>query len=140
MADKTPSTVTAESSRLSIRLPLSIGGMILIALVAYFYFQKAVVDLRLHSADEQTAIFEDMREKVEKSDDPIQGAEFLEYALGYYPSGTKQVAGSPLDQIVERARRTAVREMIEILRKKTGQDFGDDPQRWIKGLKLPKKQ
>ena len=60
---------------------------------------------------------------------------YLEYALWYYPSGTKQTKGSGLDQVVERARQCAVREIIEILRSRTRKDFGDDPRRWIEGLR-----
>ena len=60
---------------------------------------------------------------------------YLEYALWYYPSGTKQTKSSRLDRVVERARRCAVREIIAILRSRTGRDFGDDPRRWIDGLR-----
>jgi len=33
---------------------------------------------------------------------------------------------------VQQARTNAVRDIIEYLRKKTGDDLGDDPQKWIK--------
>ena len=46
----------------------------------------------------------------------------------------KQTEGSALDRVVERARQSAVREIIAILRSRTGKDFGDDPRRWIEGL------
>jgi hypothetical protein len=58
--------------------------------------------------------------------------ELLEYVVSYYPSGTKQTAGSRLDKIVERARQSTIREMISALRKRSGQDFGDDPQAWLR--------
>jgi hypothetical protein len=60
---------------------------------------------------------------------------FLEYAPRYYPSGTKQTKGSRLDRLLERARQCAVREIIAILRSRTGEDFGDDPRRWTEGLR-----
>ena len=66
--------------------------------------------------------------------DAKQGAQYLEYLLNYYPSGTKQVQGSGLDLIVERARENAIREILVDFRKKTGRDYGDDPQVWIKNL------
>jgi hypothetical protein len=34
--------------------------------------------------------------------------------------------------MVEQARASAIREIIAELRKKTGEDLGDDPEVWIK--------
>jgi hypothetical protein len=84
-------------------------------------------------ADEQTAIFDQMRRQTAESATVDVG--YLEYTLRYYPSGTKQTKGSSLDRVVERARQCAVREIIEILRSRTGRDFGDNPRRWIEGLR-----
>jgi hypothetical protein len=72
-----------------------------------------------------------MRRQTAESESADVG--YLEYALSYYPSGTKQTEGSALDRVVERARQSAVREIIAILRFKTGKDFGGDPRRWIDG-------
>jgi hypothetical protein len=58
----------------------------------------------------------------------------LDYVVGYDPSGTKQAAGSPLDLMVERSRHAAVARIVAALRKKTGQDYGDDPRAWIRAL------
>ena len=84
-------------------------------------------------ADEQTAIFDQMRRQTEES--VVVNVDYLEYTLSYYPSGTKQTNGSPLDRVVERARWCAVREIIGILRSRTHKEFGDDPRRWIDGLR-----
>ncbi len=84
-------------------------------------------------ADEQTAIFDQMRRQTAEA--AAVDVSYLEYALWYYPSGTKQTKGSGLDRVVERARQCAVREIIEILRSRTRKDFGDDPRRWIEGLR-----
>jgi hypothetical protein len=84
-------------------------------------------------ADEQTAIFEEMRSLTQES--AAADVRYLEYALWCYPSGSKQIEGSGLDRVVERARRCAVREIIAILRSRTGRDFGDDPWRWIEGMR-----
>jgi hypothetical protein len=34
--------------------------------------------------------------------------------------------------VIKRARTNAVRDIIDYLRKRTGDDLGDDPQKWIK--------
>jgi hypothetical protein len=80
-----------------------------------------------------------MRVKAAQSD-PSEAVPYLVYALSYYPSGSKQVKGSRLDRIVERARDNAVSAIIADLRKRTGQDFGDNPQRWIDELKSQKQK
>jgi hypothetical protein len=84
-------------------------------------------------ADEQTATFDQMRRQTAES--AAVDVSDLEYALWYYPSGTKQTKGSRLDRVVERARQGAMREIIGILRSRTRKDFGDDPRRWIEGLR-----
>ncbi len=56
---------------------------------------------------------------------------FLESAHNYYPSGTKQTAGSPLDRTVERSRSNAERQIIAMLREITGADLGLNPNAWI---------
>jgi hypothetical protein len=92
-----------------------------------------IKDVRIAFADEQTAIFEQMRRETAGSAAVDVG--YLEYTLWYYPPGSKQTEGSRLDRVVERARQSAVREIIAILRFRTGKDFGDDPRRWIDGLR-----
>src|SRR5438105_15566668 len=77
-----------------------------------------LVPLTIHVsfADDQTEIFEEMRAKAVSAADPHEAAGYLEYAVNYYPSGTKQDSGSRLDRVVERARRSAIREIIAHLR------------------------
>jgi hypothetical protein len=113
------------------------GVILLISFAACRQFESISTGVRIRFADDQTAIFEQMRSMVEGSD-AAKAADYLSYTLDYYPSGTKQAAGSPLDRVVERARRSALREMIALLRTKTGQDFGDEPRRWIEELRRPK--
>ena len=114
---------------------LIIGLMVLLVLTAAagasLLWELTWLQVRTAFAAEQTEIFEEMRTKALRLG-PSQSAECLEYAVNYYPSGSKQEVGSRLDQIVERQRTSAVRDIIAHLRSKTGQDFGDDPQAWIK--------
>ena len=88
------------------------------------------MSLRLAFAEEQTQIFDEMRTKARHSP-PKEAVLSLQYVVRYYPSGTKQVQGSRLDLIVERARQNAINEIIASLRTKMGRDLGDDPERWI---------
>jgi len=84
-------------------------------------------------ADEQTAIFDEMRRLTQES--AAADVRYLDYTLWYYPSGSKQTKGSGLDRVVERARQCAMREIIAILRSRTGKDFGDDPRQWVEGMR-----
>lgn len=110
-----------------------IVALLLGGLLVYWLIDDLWTRMQIGLAEAQTAIFEQMRQQVADSDAIEVGC--LEYVVVYYPSGTKQTAGTPLDRVVERARRSTVREIIATLRTKTGEDFGDDPRRWIEGLK-----
>jgi hypothetical protein len=110
---------------------------IIFAVLVGGYLATLPLRLRIALADEQTAIFDDMRVKAERAD-ATETLGYLEYTLGYYPSGTKQIEGSQLDRIVERARQNALREIIAALRARTGKDFGDDPQHWLDELREAK--
>jgi hypothetical protein len=100
-------------------------------LCGWLLWTRAWLDLEVAFAAEQTVIFNDMRAKALASSNPIEIAGYLQYAVGYYPSGTKQQTGSRIDQIVERSRANSIREIVAHLRTISGQDFGDDPQQWI---------
>jgi hypothetical protein len=119
------------------RLALAVGlglvvGLMLI-LLGKCYYENFLLSLRVAFAEDQIEIFDEMRTRALQSP-PAEAVEFLEYVVEYYPSGTKQVPGSPLDRIVERARQNAIKEIIASLRDKTGRDYGDDPKRWIAEL------
>ncbi|MCX6871078.1 MAG: hypothetical protein NTY84_10715 [Verrucomicrobia bacterium] len=82
-------------------------------------------------ADEQTRIFDAMQMQSHQSSKPRDIAESLEYVVWYYPSGTKQEAGSRLDRVVERHRKAVVRDIVAHLRSVTNQDLGERPEPWI---------
>jgi hypothetical protein len=107
--------------------------VLLSSFAVYRQIESVVTGLHIAFAEEQTAIFEQRREQAQQAN-AVDARGYLEYVVNYYPSGTKQVPGSRLDQVVERSRRGAVREIIASLRSKVHQDFGDDPERWIKKL------
>lgn len=94
-------------------------------------WQHGWLHVRVSFAEEQTEIFEAMRTKALEANDAKTAAECLNYVVNYYPSGSKQEAGTKMDSIVERARTAAVREIIADLRGKTGENLGEDPDAWI---------
>lgn len=103
----------------------------LLVLNGYFFWSYGLLRIRVEFAGDQTRIFEDMRTQAMQSDAAV-AVGCLEYVVGYYPSGTKQVTGSPLDLMVERERALAVRDIVALLRTKTGQDLGESPEGWIR--------
>jgi len=112
---------------------LCVGLALMLILLGMCYYDHVPLSLRVAFAEDQTQIFDESRTKALQSP-PTEAVKSLEYVVEYYPSGTKQVPGSRLDRIVERARQNATREIIASLRTKTGRDYGDDPKRWIAEL------
>jgi hypothetical protein len=110
------------------------AALLFLVLCALF-IKYATLVVHVAFADEQTEIFEDMRERAFKSAGPTEAVGYLEYTINYYPSGTKQENDSRLDRIVERTRRSIVREIIIHLREQTREDLGNDPQVWIDRFK-----
>jgi hypothetical protein len=95
------------------------------SLVSYLH-----LNLRVTLANDQTrriVVHRDQALALKKED----GIGSLWWIVNEYPSGTKQIKGSVLDQMVERQRAAAVHEVLAHLRKETGQNFGDDPNVWI---------
>jgi hypothetical protein len=118
----------AGSKRLTISLQVVAAlSAALAAWLAWGYFR---LELEVSFADDQTAIFEEMRLQAWQGD-AAAAAGCLRYVVGYYTSGTKQRAGSRLDRMVERERARAVKQIITRLRTLTGQDLGEEPDVWI---------
>ena len=115
--------------RLSVAL--GIACFVLLALSGWLFWNDGWLTIHVAYASEQAQIFEDMRAKALKSG-ITEAADCLRYVVFYYPSGTKQEAGSKLDRIVERERDNAARAIISYLRARTNEDLGDDPENWIK--------
>ena len=60
---------------------------------------------------------------------PREAVQMLETIATLPPRRTNHA--SPVLRMVERERDRDVRDVIEYLRKKTGEDLGDDPAKWI---------
>jgi hypothetical protein len=101
-----------------------------------FFWKFGMLQIRVAWAGSQVEIFSDMSRKAAASGAP-EAVEYLEYVVGYYPSGTKQVSGSTLDRMVETSRARAIQEIIMHLRSKTGEDLGTNAEPWL--LKFSRK-
>ena len=115
------------------RWMIAVAVVVILLGVGFCMISHMRTSVQIGFADEQTAVFDQMRRQTAEA--AAVDVRYLEYTLGYYPSGTKQTIGSGLDRMVERARQCAVREIIQILRFRTRKEFGDNPGRWIEGLK-----
>ncbi len=119
---------TSTDKRLTImRWTARVGLAILFVALLLSY---GLLWLRAGFADEQTRNFEMSRNKALQSD-AAGAASCLDFVVYYYPSGTKQEAGSGLDRTVERVRRSAIRDIIAHLRTLTGEDLGESPEPWV---------
>ena len=121
--------MTVASSR---RLIQAMTAVVVFLLVLHckLYWDYGRLKIQVAFASEQIAIFDAMRSAALQSD--LAGAAGkLQYVVWYYPSGSKQQTGSRLDQIVERERTNAVKQILTYLKTKTGEDLGNDPQKWI---------
>jgi hypothetical protein len=114
--------------RLTIILIIACAGLIVLSSSLFWHYGWLKVQVAF--ANEQTKIFGELRTQALNSD-ITNAAGCLAYVVSYYPSGSKQDADSRLDRIVERDRALAVQDIISFLRKKTGEDLGDNPQPWI---------
>src|SRR4051794_13622386 len=85
--------------------------LVLALLCGWLGWRFAGQSLEVVFADEQTAVFEEMTTRALRSH-PAEAADCLQYVVSYYPSGSKQRAGTRLDRLVERQRARAVREII----------------------------
>ena len=111
-------------------IALSVVCLGLLVLSGHLFWKFGLLSIQVAFASAQTKIFGEMR-KLAFHSSPEQAVSYMNYAINYYPSGTKQESGSKLDVIVERERRTVVRDIIAYLRTKTGEDLGDDPDLWV---------
>lgn len=122
--------MTTETQR---RLTIGLGvlSLILLALAVWLFAESAMLHFRVVMADGDTDIHAQMLEEARATKNPAKAAQCLSYLVSYYPSGSKQVAGSKLDRVVERCRRSSALVIIAHLRVLTSQDLGDKPEAWI---------
>lgn len=100
-------------------------------LCGYLFLSLTDLRIRVAFASDQVEVIEAMQKRALNAS-VGSAANDLEYAVRYYPSGTKQEVGSPLDRVVEFARGMAVKDIISYLRRETGDELGEDPEPWIR--------
>jgi len=55
----------------------------------------------------------------------------LEFTMGYYKAHSNTLSRCPMLQFVNNEYDRMIRDVIKLLKKETGQDYGDDPNSWI---------
>ena len=118
---------SSQQTRYCCSYPFCTG---LVVLSVCLFWRYGLLRTRIAFAVEQTQIFEEMRLRVLQTP-PSEAAGCLQYVVCYYPSGTKQQAGSSLDRMVERERQRVVSDIMDYLRAKTGEDLGKELHAWI---------
>ena len=104
---------------------------VLVIVIGYQGVSYLRLRVEAANAEWQTRSFDELRMLALK-ENATGAVGCLEHLLIDYPSGTKQRHGSHLDHAVERHRAAVAREIIAHLRRTTGEDFGDDPEAWIR--------
>lgn len=127
MGDITRAMSTKPGNRVGI--DLSVAVLLLGALLVWETWGYFRLYLEAALADGQTQTFDEARTKALTSD-AAAAAGLLEYVTIYYPLGSKQRSDSNLDLVVERHRDLVIRDIIQYLRQKTGEDLGDRPDAW----------
>ncbi len=100
---------------------IAISSIVILGMiVAWLAYQSSKAILQAAFAEEQVRIFYAMRDQA-RSSSPVQAVESLEYAMDYYPSGTKQSLGSRLDRLVESVRADVCQQIMGELNNRTGE-------------------
>jgi hypothetical protein len=106
----------------------SLLSVALLALAGYFAIKSA------NHQDEEQGAWSEIRDYGKWRDAALQsepeGAAWMLQIITTSPRRTTN-SPSPLVRIIERERERDVRDVIEYLRRKTGEDLGDDPAKWI---------
>ncbi len=90
-----------------------IAIVLLSVLTCFAWWEYLDIRIRSALAEEQTQFFDEMVQQGFQRKTGEEIAADIEAVRFYYPSGSKQRAGSHLDRMVERARTHAIRELEE---------------------------
>lgn len=126
-----PPELSAKWSRTT-RLAISALAILGLCFFAYAALQFLWRNEQLKHADGLTAYFERLVEEVRNGDRDLEATIRAFNSVDWeYGPGAVQTPGSHIDNLVERYRRSAKRELHAHLRERTGVDLGEDPQDWL---------
>ncbi len=117
-----------EYKRLSIVLASLV--IVLLGLLLSMSFKHGIARLDVKRANDKIDWFERMRASASKSDLQFGVQCLQDVAVLHNPTNGYHRL-SLMDDLVERERQRAIRDIIAVLRTKTGANLGDDPQKWI---------
>jgi hypothetical protein len=111
---------------------LAIASIVLLISLVYSFDQHAALQSEIRYANDITLMFEDRSRDARKAG--VSEAADILWQL-HFPSfqwdGKPEPFHGFVARLVERERRGRVRDVINCLRFKTGEDLGDDPEPWI---------
>lgn len=129
----TPPPPELPASR-SMAQRLAIWALVIFGLCffAYAAVQFLWRNEQLKHADALTRRFEQLVDETRNGDRDLEAAIGALVSVDWeYGPGAVQTPGSNIDNLVERYRRSAKREILSNLRERTGVDLGEDPQAWL---------
>lgn len=112
---------------------------LLVLLFAGCFYELAQLSLESAAASQEVQIFIEAQNKALASETG-EAVEQLKHMISHYPSGSKLRKGSKHDRIVEAVRSNVVQRILIHLQSTTGQNHGNDPQKWIDSLNDQKAQ
>jgi hypothetical protein len=112
---------------------LAVGIVLLLGLVWQLNLKLHMALLDARESEQSTWV--EVRELDKCRDralqaEPQKAVEYLDMLDQSPPREWTARRGNP-GRVIEIERASAIREVIAYLRKKTGEDLGDDPKRWI---------
>ena len=105
---------------------------VLSALLLFTFVKFGMHMIHVELGKGQVEMFYRMKADALQSDSVERMIFCLDFIHTCYPSGTKQTKGTRMDSIVENVRTEVMGDIVSALRMKTGEDYGDDPVKWIK--------
>lgn len=107
-------------------------NLILVGIAAWSFVQYRMVVWDQTSTWGVVASWEGSRRAALHSE-PNRAAAMLDFIS----SQPARRDNSVLTMIMERERTNSIHDIIEYLRKRTGEDLGDDPRKWVEKYYLP---
>ncbi len=115
-------------------LSFSIAAACLIGYVFFRVVTDFSVDVHQRSVTQELADWKDEYSNVSSHRDAIRTATMLEYIQRYYVPGEGYRGSREIEAALQVQRQETVKAFVAALRRFTGEDFGDDSDRWLEYL------